>query len=276
MSEPDYSRSHGRSPPRARARRKPDHRFCSSWETGKWWAYVRQCAGDGTTCRRSPEAYLMLHTGSSQFIRPSLGAWTLYGLGTESDDLPGFITIKPTGRNGGAQNYGSAFLPAAYQGTRIGNEGQPIADARVGNIKNPRLDPAAQRLQLDLVQAMNRDLLERERVNPGVEGVIESYELAFRMQGELPGVMDLAGESAATQAALRHRRPGDRRLRPPVPAGPALRRGGRPVRRAHARRLGPAPQPEGRPRPATPGPSTSRSPACSRTCTAAACSTTRW
>src|SRR5580698_1858622 len=90
-----------------------------------------------------PEAYLMLHTGSSQFIRPSLGAWTLYGLGTESDDLPGFIAVKPTSRNGGAQNYGSAFLPAACQATRIGNEGQPIDQARVGNIKNPRFDSAA-------------------------------------------------------------------------------------------------------------------------------------
>src|SRR3954451_24713845 len=119
-----------------------------------------------------PEAYLMLHTGSSQFIRPSLGAWTLYGLGTESDDLPGFVSIKPTGRNGGAQNYGSAFLPAACQATRIGNEGQPVADARVGNIKNPRLDAEAQRLQLDLIQAMNRGLIESERVHPGVEGVI--------------------------------------------------------------------------------------------------------
>ena len=146
-----------------------------------------------------PEAYLMLHTGSSQFIRPSLGAWTLYGLGTERDDLPGFIALKPTGRNGGAQNYGSAFLPAACQATRIGNEGQPIADARVGNIKNPRLDLAAQRLQLDLVQSMNRELIERERADPGVEGVIQSYELAFRMQGRLPGVMDLARESAATK-----------------------------------------------------------------------------
>jgi hypothetical protein len=146
-----------------------------------------------------PEAFLMLHTGSSQFIRPSLGAWTLYGLGTESDDLPGFISIKPTGRNGGAQNYGSAFLPAACQATRIGNEGQPITDARVGNIKNPRLDSAAQRLQLDLVQSMNRELIERERVDPGVEGVIQSYELAFRMQGKLPGVMDLTRESAATK-----------------------------------------------------------------------------
>lgn len=146
-----------------------------------------------------PEAYLMLHTGSSQFIRPSLGAWTLYGLGTESDDLPGFIAIKPTSRNGGAQNYGSAFLPAACQATRIGDEVTPIAQAIVGNIKNPRLDIAAQRLQLDLIQAMNRAMHERDRVHPGVEGVIESYELSFRMQGALPKIMDLAAESESTK-----------------------------------------------------------------------------
>ncbi len=147
-----------------------------------------------------PEAFLMLHTGSSQFIRPSLGAWTLYGLGSECNDLPGFIALKPMGRNGGAQNYGSAFLPAACQATRIGSEGQPVAQARIGNIKNPRLDIAAQQQQLELIQSMNRDLIERERVHPGVDGVIESYELAFRMQGQLPGVMDLARESVATQA----------------------------------------------------------------------------
>ncbi len=147
-----------------------------------------------------PEAYLMLHTGSSQFIRPSLGAWTLYGLGTESEDLPGFIAIKPTGRNGGTQNYGSAFLPAACQATRIGSESQPVAQARIGNIKNARLDAGAQRMLVDLIQATNRELVERERVDPGVEGVIQSYELAFRMQGTLPRVMDLSSESAATNA----------------------------------------------------------------------------
>ena len=133
-----------------------------------------------------PQAYLMMHTGNSQFVRPSLGAWTLYGLGTENENLPGFIAIKPVARNGGPQNYGSAFLPAIYQGTAIGNEVVPVADARLGNIKNPRLDVAAQRLQLDLVQSMNRELLEREKVHPGVDGIIESYELAFRMQGRSP------------------------------------------------------------------------------------------
>ena len=147
-----------------------------------------------------PQAYLMMHTGTSQFVRPSLGAWTLYGLGTENENLPGFVAIKPVARNGGPQNYGSAFLPAIYQGTRIGNEVAPVSSAQLGNIKNPRLDAAAQRFQLDLVQTMNRELLDREKVHPGVEGVIESYELAFRMQGSLPAVMDLENESKTTKA----------------------------------------------------------------------------
>jgi hypothetical protein len=147
-----------------------------------------------------PQAYLMMHTGNSQFLRPSLGAWTLYGLGTENENLPGFVAIKPVSRNGGPQNYGSAFLPAIYQGTRIGTEVMPVANAQLGNIKNPRLDKDAQRLQLDLVQSMNRELLDRERVHPGVEGIIESYELGFRMQGSLPEVMDLARETETTRA----------------------------------------------------------------------------
>ena len=76
----------------------------------------------------------MMHTGQSQFVRPSLGAWTLYGLGTENENLPGFIAIKPVARNGGPQNYGSAFLPAIYQGTRIGREAAPVSSAELGNI----------------------------------------------------------------------------------------------------------------------------------------------
>jgi len=146
-----------------------------------------------------PQAFLMMHTGNSQFVRPSLGAWTLYGLGSENENLPGFIALKPLSRNGGPQNYGNAFLPAIYQGTRIGNEVAPVANARLGNIKNPWLDVASQRRQLDLVQSMNRELLSREQVHPGVDGIIESYELAFRMQGSLPEVMDIANESESAK-----------------------------------------------------------------------------
>jgi hypothetical protein len=145
------------------------------------------------------QAFMQMHTGVFQSLRPSLGAWTLYGLGTENDNVPGFLTLCPPVGSGGAANYGSAFLPAIYQGTRIGTAGKPIAAASLSNLTNPKRSAAAQRSQLDLVQALNRAALEREQVHPGIEGVIESYELAFRLQGELPRLMDLAKESAATQ-----------------------------------------------------------------------------
>jgi hypothetical protein len=156
--------------------------------------------GMHTNVPAHPQAFLQLHTGTSQFVRPSLGAWTLYGLGTENRNLPGFVSLNPPTVNGGAQNYGSAFLPAIYQGTRIGNEGRPVASARVSNIANPKFGPEAQRAQLDFVQALNRERLEQHRVDPQVEGVIESYELAFRMQRDVPKVMDLSAESKETLA----------------------------------------------------------------------------
>lgn len=145
-----------------------------------------------------PQAFLQMHTGSFQFVRPSLGAWTLYGLGTENENLPGFVTLTPPGASGGAQNYGSSFLPAIYQGTRIGADNRPIAGAQIRNLASP-LPPAVQRAELDLVQTLNRETLRRDQFNPAVEGVIESYELAFRMQKEMPQVMDLSGESEATK-----------------------------------------------------------------------------
>jgi len=144
------------------------------------------------------QAFVELHTGSAQFVRPSLGAWTLYGLGTENENLPGFVTVSPP-LQFGAVNYGSSFLPAVYQGTRIGAQRDEGTTAAIGNLRNPDLPTDLQRKQLDLVQAMNRELLNSTS-NPEVEGVIESYELAFRMQDELPKVMDLSKESPATLA----------------------------------------------------------------------------
>jgi len=148
-----------------------------------------------------PQAFAQLHTGTTQFVRPSLGAWTLYGLGTDNENLPGFITINPP--VAAARTYGSAFLPAVYQGTRIGGGRLPgvaaPAAATVANIRNSRLDHDLQRSQLDLVQDFNRIRLEADGgMSPDIEGVIESYELAFRMQADVPAVMDLAGEDAAT------------------------------------------------------------------------------
>ena len=151
-----------------------------------------------------PGAMTQMHTGTAQFVRPSLGAWTLYGLGTENDSLPGFISLSPPA--GSSSNYGSAFLPAIYGGTKVGRGGRAAGFTRGGegesvpDIKNPKLSDRQQRDQLSFIQALNRDKLRREQHQPGVEGVIESYELAFRMQDAMPELMDVSGESQATLA----------------------------------------------------------------------------
>jgi len=149
-----------------------------------------------------PQAAVQLHTGSFQFVRPSMGAWVLYGLGTENAELPGFITINPITRVGGAVNFGSSFLPAPFQGTPIGGEGQSLAKGvTIPNIANRELSKEQQRKQLDLVQSLNRDRLSQDKVNSELEGVIESYELAFRMQTAVPKVMDFGEESPSTLEA---------------------------------------------------------------------------
>ncbi|MDF1845205.1 MAG: DUF1501 domain-containing protein [Rubripirellula sp.] len=153
-----------------------------------------------------PGAMTQMHTGTAQFIRPSLGAWALYGLGTENESLPGFISLSPPA--GSSRNFGSSFLPAIYGGTKVGRSGMR-AGARfqgggtgesVPDIANARLSESQQRSQLDLIQSLNREKLRRDKYQPGVEGVIESYELAFRMQDAMPELMDLSGESESTLA----------------------------------------------------------------------------
>ncbi|QEL19173.1 DUF1501 domain-containing protein [Limnoglobus roseus] len=146
-----------------------------------------------------PQAFLQMHTGSAQFVRPSLGAWAVYGLGTLNENLPGFVTVSPPSDVGGVQNYGSGFLPAIHQGTRVGSGARPIATATVRNLSG-KMTPADQRGVLDLVQSLNREKLSADKVNPEIDGVIESYELAFKMQKELPTVLDISKESAATKA----------------------------------------------------------------------------
>lgn len=144
-----------------------------------------------------PQAFIKLHTGTAQFVRPSLGAWTLYGLGTENQNLPGFVSLSPPSGFGGATNYGSSFLPAIYQGTRIGQSDRPIRGATVANLTG-RTSREEQRAELDFIQSLNREKQLRNSANPDVEGVIQSYELAFRMQQEMPQVLDLSAESEAT------------------------------------------------------------------------------
>ncbi|MBI1309931.1 DUF1501 domain-containing protein [bacterium] len=155
-------------------------------------------------------AFLQMHTGSFLFVRPSVGAWALYGLGTENQNLPGFITLNPPSDNGGARNYGSGFLPAVCQGTRIGGNRIPDfyaallgKDEEPGpplkNVENSFLSRTEQRQQLDLIRSLNAHKLERDVYHPEIEGAIESFELAFRMQTEVPDVLDVSSETEATR-----------------------------------------------------------------------------
>src|SRR5438132_2369258 len=143
-------------------------------------------------------ATLFLHTGSINLIRPSVGAWTTYGLGTENENLPGFVTICPSMGNGGPRNWSNAFLPAAYQGTAVGRAGIPAVEAQIRNLVNTRLPASEQRRAFDLLQELNAEQSRRTPGDSELEAVIGSYELAFRMQNHAPETLNLAGETRAT------------------------------------------------------------------------------
>lgn len=137
-------------------------------------------------------ACLQLHTGEQVFSRPSLGSWLLYGLGSESQNLPGFVVICPGGQD--ASLWGSSFLPAAYQGTLVSNPKNPIA-----NLDNSRLTRDEQRRQLDLVNRLNGQHRRERADDSRLDARIASFELAFRMQMEAPEAFDVSTESEAVK-----------------------------------------------------------------------------
>ena len=178
-------------------------KFAQHGQTGTWVSELyphtaqhvdRLCflRGLHTDTPAHPQAVIQLHTGAAlaSLTRPSLGSWLLYGLGTENQDLPGYVTINPPPNFGGAVNYGSAFLPAHFQGTKINDQGY------VPNLKAAAAD-TLQRRQVDLVQGMNRDLAAAPGAPDSLDGVIQSYELAFRMQGKVPELLDISQEPQA-------------------------------------------------------------------------------
>jgi len=141
------------------------------------------------------QATIRMHTGTSQFVRPSVGSWVLYGLGAESESIPGFISI---GASGSAQNYGNAFLPAYYQGMRLGNGNREVDETQIANLA-PLVGSERQRRELDFIQGMNQKKLQNDPTDQEIEGVIRSYEMAHRMQSELPKVLDIKSESEETK-----------------------------------------------------------------------------
>ena len=145
-------------------------------------------------------ATLFLHCGATNSVRPSIGSWVTYGLGSENDNLPGFVSLSPSIGNGGPRNYGSAFLPPVYQGTAIGRAGASASTAKIRNLVSPNGDQLQRQRQLDLVQAFNVEQAKRYGADEELEAVIHSYELAWKMQQHAPGVLDLSEETLETQA----------------------------------------------------------------------------
>jgi hypothetical protein len=143
-------------------------------------------------------ATLFLHTGSTNLIRPSMGAWCSYGLGSENDNLPAFVVLSPTMANGGPRNYGAAFMPPVYQGTAVGRAGIPAKDSTIRYLLNGQRSEPQQQAQFDLIQSLNREQLAHHPHDAELEAVIDSYELAFRMQRHAPETLDLSQETQAT------------------------------------------------------------------------------
>jgi len=189
----------------------------SPWEfkqygqSGAWvsdlFPHVGECVDDITFIKSihgSNEAHggalLKIHTGSDTFVRPSMGAWISYGLGTENESLPSFITINPTLGHGGVRNFGSAFLPPIHQATRIGSSRLDIKNAKIENLTNDSVSKELQLKQIELLGDLDR--LKRSgssaRIESDLDARIESFELAFRMQSAAPTLLELSDETEAT------------------------------------------------------------------------------
>ena len=156
----------------------------------------RLCVLNGMHCDTGIHAQSMLHlhTGDRLRARPSVGSWVAYGLGTENQDLPGFIALntnKP-------QHYSSAFLPPVFNGTPIGTNGENMSTATIGNITGDHLPLSAKRKQLDFVQAMNREHQSARADDENLKSVIRTMELGFRMQATAPDLLDISTESPET------------------------------------------------------------------------------
>ncbi len=146
-------------------------------------------------------ATLFLHTGSTNFVRPSLGAWLSYGLGSENSNLPGFVSISPSMGNGGPRNYGNAFLPARHQGTPIGRSGQPAAESGIRFLDHPERSREEEAAKMDLVRQLNQSQTSAHggRHADQLDAMFHAAELAWKMQTQAPDTLDISQESEATK-----------------------------------------------------------------------------
>jgi hypothetical protein len=215
--KPELARLHGEAPPKSLNIEpffpypgtflKSPFAFTRSGQCGmeisELFGQTAQCADEIAVIRsmhaisnnHTPAIFQMM-TGFIQPGRPSLGAWAVFGLGTENQNLPAYVVLldKTGGPLGGAQNWSSGFMPASYQGTAFRNQGQPIADlASPGFVETEQ-----QRARLDYIESLDRMHLEENGADSELAARMSSYELAFRMQSHAPDAVDLTKESEAT------------------------------------------------------------------------------
>ncbi len=184
-------------------------KFQQYGESGAWvselWPHLAKHADDlcfiksmHTKGTSHGQAVSMIHTGNDNLLRPSVGAWVSYGLGAENENLPAFISITPPAGHGGTRNYGSAFLPAHHQATALGHSASKAEDATIDYLQSDGAHSVQQHRQLKMLHEMNTRHFEKSQ-DPQLDGVIRSYELAARMQGVAPELIDLSNESERTR-----------------------------------------------------------------------------
>ena len=178
-------------------------------ECGRWvsdlFPHVGQCVDDicfihsmHTDIPEHAGAMMMMNVGHLQPNRPSLGAWMVYGLGTENQNLPGFVAMSPRAQpRGGMANWGNSFLPGAYSGCYV-NIAEMKPESVLADLRNQFVTPRDQRRQADLLGQLNRIHAEREQHDAGLESRIAAMEMAFRMQFSVPEAFDTSGETKAT------------------------------------------------------------------------------
>jgi len=142
-------------------------------------------------------ATLFLHTGATSLVRPSMGAWISYGLGSGNENLPAFVTVNPPANKGGPRNYGNAFLPAIHQGTVLGQPGNPNAAPVIGNLKSP-LDPEQNEREHAFLRKLNEHQVAQSD-DPRIAGALDSMELAWRMQNKAANLVSVDRETPETR-----------------------------------------------------------------------------
>ena len=212
--KPDLAKNNGKRGKYGNNLLEPIAKFSKSGKSGLWlsdyFPNLQKQADDLCLLKgmysaqpNHPQAQTLMHTGNFQFARPSLGAWVLYGLGSENKDIPGFISLNPAPNT--SQHYGSSFLPTEFQGSAIGKlsrgggRGSSVTSATLPDIDNQYISKDLQRKQVDFVQMLNKGKKNRDRYSPETAGVAESYEMAYRMQFSMPEIMDYEKEKSSTK-----------------------------------------------------------------------------